>query len=82
MFGDNPDFYPTPRKVARLMLAKITKQRREVFPRAIGRQGRHCGCDPQPIYLYVNSAARSSSTLDASTARFTPMITRSNRRLL
>jgi hypothetical protein len=24
MFGDNPDFYPTPRHVARKMLAKIT----------------------------------------------------------
>ena len=26
MFADNPDFYPTPRHIARKMLAKITNK--------------------------------------------------------
>jgi hypothetical protein len=31
MFGDNPDFYPTPRRVARRMLAKITNKEAKYF---------------------------------------------------
>jgi hypothetical protein len=31
MFGDNPDFYPTPRAVARRMLAKITNKEAKYF---------------------------------------------------
>ena len=31
MFADNPDFYPTPRPVARRMLAKITNKDAKYF---------------------------------------------------
>lgn len=31
MFADNPDFYPTPRKIARKMLAKITNKSAQYF---------------------------------------------------
>jgi hypothetical protein len=31
MFADNPDFYPTPRKIARKMLAKLTNKDAKYF---------------------------------------------------